>query len=198
MITGAKLGCKFHADVERSGGLMPKFLVWTVWDVEHLRRVRKGGLYVWKDATPPSRDGNICTDEGLNRLLDVMFHGTTQLTTWYVGIFETNTTPAAGTTYATPVFTESTAYDEATRPEYVEAASSGKSLTNSANKATFTISSTKTIYGGCLVAGGTAASTKGDKAGGGVMYSASLFGSSKSVVDDDIIRVTVTINAADA
>lgn len=198
MISLGRLGSNIAANAEMSVAPHGRFLAWSIWDVEHQRRKRFGEIYRWIDASPPSRDKNVCTAEGLNKLLDVMFHGTTAITTWYVGIFESNTTPSDTTTYATPVFTESSAYDEATRPEYVEAAASSKALTNSANKATFTMSATKTIYGGCLVGGGTGASTKADTAGGGVMYCASLFGSSKSVVDDDIIRVTITINAADA
>lgn len=141
---------------------------------------------------------NVVTNEGLNSLLDIMFHGSTQITTWYVLLFNTDTTPSAGTTYATPVFTESTDYDEATRPAYVEAAASGQSITNNANKAVFTISTTTSIYGGALVGGGTAAATKGNVAGGGKMFCAAKFSSVKNVVDDDTISVTITISAADA
>lgn len=192
------MGDRFGAEVIRNPMNRYNFLVYSIWEVEHLRRKQHGSLYEWGLVTPVDISGNICTDEGINRLLDVMFHASTQITTWYVLIFESNTTPAAGTTYATPVFTESTAYDEATRPEYVEAAASAKSLTNSANKASFTINATKTIYGGALVGGGTDASTKANTDGGGTMFCASLFGASKSVIDDDIIRITITINGADA
>nr|MBC8360947.1 hypothetical protein [Candidatus Desulfatibia profunda] len=141
---------------------------------------------------------NVCTAEGLNAMLDIMFHAATQITTWYVEIFETDTTPADGTTYAVPVYTPSTAYDEATRPEYVEAAASTKSITNSANKAVFTISATKIIYGAALVGGGTAPTTKGDVAGGGTLFSGSKFAASKSVVDNDVLNVTITITLADS
>jgi len=140
---------------------------------------------------------NVVTNEGLDHILDVEFHAATQLTTWYCLLFETDTTPGSGTTYATPVFTECTAYDEANRPEYEEAAASSQSITNSANKATFTISDTKTIYGAALVAGGTDANTKGNTAGGGTMFCAAKFGSSRSVVDDDVINLTYTVSAAD-
>lgn len=194
----SKFGDRWGAQIERGAFNKHRFLAYSIWEVEHWRRKQRGALYDWQLVTPPDLSGNICTDEGLNALLDIMFHGATQITTWYVAIFESNTSPAAGTTYATPVYTESTAYDEATRPAFVGAAASSKSLTNSANKAEFTINATKTIYGGALVGGGTDASTKGDAEGGGTLYCASQFGSSKSVVDDDIIKVTITINAADA
>jgi hypothetical protein len=140
---------------------------------------------------------NIVTNEGLDAILDIMFHGSTQITTWYCALVETDTSPAAGMTYATPTYTESTAYDEATRPAYNEAASSSQSITNSANKATFTISGTKTMYGAAIVGGGSAPTTKGDAAGGGKLFCYSKFTSERSVVDDDVINLTYTLSAAD-
>lgn len=141
---------------------------------------------------------NIVTDEGLDAILDIMLHADTQITAWFVLIVETDTAEAAGMTYAVPVFTESTAYDEATRPAYVEAAASGQSITNSASPADFTINATKTIYGAALVGGGTDADTKGNTAGGGTLLCYSKFGASKAVEDDDTLQVTYTISAADA
>lgn len=140
---------------------------------------------------------NVCSDEGLNHMLDVTFHGSTQISPWYVEIFESDTTPDGNTTYAVPVYTPSTAYDEATRPEYVEAAAATKVTTNSANKAVFTISATKTIYGAALVGGGAAASTKGNTAGGGTLFSAGKFSSAKNVVDNDVLNVTISVTLAD-
>ena len=160
----------------------------TTYEVEH-----------WRDGKLLSRtiDSNTCTAEGLNALLDIMFHASTQITTWYVEIFESDTTPSDTTTYAVPVYTPSSAYDEATRPEYEEAAASSKVTTNSANKATFTISDTKTIHGAALVGGGSAATTKADVAGGGTLFSASKFSASKPVVDNDVLTVTISITVAD-
>lgn len=186
-----KLGGLVDAFVKRLAGDRPKFLVSAVYTTECYG---KDGKLKWKDVSH-----NTCTAEGLNRLLDVMFHGTTQIATWYIGLFESNTTPADGTTYATPVFTESTAYDEANRVAFNEAAASSKVTTNSANKAVFTMNDTKTIYGAFLCGGGTGADTKGDTAGGGVIFNAAQFSSgSKSVVNDDVLNVTVTLTAADA
>lgn len=185
---GKNLGGQFVAQVERNARIVQRALIWSMWDVEHWR---KGQLL------SAERVHNIVTNEGLDAFLNIMFHAATQLTTWYVLIFESDTAPAAGTTYATPVFTESTAYDEATRPEFEEAAASGQSMDNSANKADFTMNATKTIYGAALVGGGTDADTKGDAAGEGTMYCAAKFSASKAVEDDDILHVTVTLTAAD-
>lgn len=141
---------------------------------------------------------NIVTDEGLDAILDIMFHASTQITTWYCVISETNTAPDGDETYAVPDFTEWTAYDEANRQEFVEAAASSQEITNSANKASMTANASKTLYGAGLVGGGSGASTKGDTAGGGTLFDYALFtGGSQAVQDDNVVNLTVTISAAD-
>lgn len=139
---------------------------------------------------------NIVTNEGLTHILNAVLAGGTQITTWYCTLVETNTSPAAGMTYATPTYTESTAYDEATRPAYVETVTD-QSCTNSASKAVFTISATKTMYGASLVGGGSAPTTKGNTAGGGTLLCYALASPSRSVVDNDVINLSYTISAAD-
>lgn len=140
---------------------------------------------------------NVNTDEGINHLLNVGFHGATQIATWYMGLFEDDYTPLVSDTYATPGFTESSAYGEATRPAFVEAEATACVSTNTASKATFTISATKDIYGAFLCGGGTGAATKGDAAGGGTLFASSKFATAKSVVDGDILMVVCSITLAD-
>ena len=139
-------------------------------------------------------DPNIVCNEGLNALLGIMFNAATQITTWYVAPFEGNYTPVAGVTAATITAdsTESTAYDEATREAYVEAAPSGQSITNSASKADFTINAGKTIYGAFL------ASASAKSATTGTLFAASRFSASRSVIALDSLLITYTITAADA
>ncbi len=184
-----KWGDHVIASVHRMLAIIMGINLKSRWEWEHWRNGKLIDSWV---------ETNIVTNEGLNAILDIMFHASTQITTWYIAIFENDYTPLATNTYATPGFTESTAYDEATRPEYVEAAASSQAITNSANKGSFTISDTKTIYGAALVGGGTAASTKADAAGGGKLFCSSKFSGSKSVVDDDVLKVGITITAADA
>lgn len=132
--------------------------------------------------------------EGLNSILNIMFHNSTQISTWYVAIFENDHTPASTDTYAEPGYTEcSTGYDETQRPEYVEAAASGQSITNSANKAVFTMNCVKTIYGASLV-GGVGTTNKGGTTEAGTLFCSSKFASGKPVVDDDVLNITYTIN----
>lgn len=140
------------------------------------------------------RTHNLVTNQGLNRLLNVMFGGITATATWYVALFESNTTPASDLTYAVPSYTECTAYDETTREAYVEATTTTKSMTNAASKAEFTMNATKTIYGASIVS----ATTKADTAtAGAVLYCAAKFTAERAVYDDDVLRVTYVLGAAD-
>jgi hypothetical protein len=123
---------------------------------------------------------NYYTNEGAKHMLNVCFHAETQITPWYVVLSSSNTTAVRTMTYAVPVFTEFNAdYTEATRPEYTEAAAAETATTayttNTASKAEFTCNDTGTIYGAGLVGGGSAASTKGDAAGGGKLFNFSKF-----------------------
>lgn len=136
---------------------------------------------------------NIVTNQGKNALNDIMFHGSTQITQWYVVLINTNTTPAATMTYATPVYTESADYDESTRQAFNEGASSSQVISNTSSRAVFTMNATSTIYGCALVGGGSAASTKSDTAGGGTLYSMSKFSEAKSVVATNVLSVGISI-----
>lgn len=144
---------------------------------------------------PFTWEKNIVVDEGLQHILDVVLHGTTAVNPWYVGIFEGNYTPLAsdtGTTISSNA-TESNKYDELTRREYVEAAASSAPVTttNSANKATFTISATVTIYGAFLHEAEEKTADAGYNVG--TLLAASKFSSARSLVDDDELLITYSI-----
>lgn len=149
----------------------------------------RAGKKVWEEVTP-----NLICNEGLNHILNVIVHGTSAVSPWYVGIFEGNYTPVAAVTAAsiTADSTECTAYDEATRVEYTEAAASSQSITNSASKATFTINATKTLYGAFL------ASASAKSATTGTLLAATRFSASRAVIAADVILVTYTLTAASA
>lgn len=137
-------------------------------------------------------DPNLVVNEGLDSLLNIYFHGNTQITSWYLGIFEANYTPVSTVTAATitAASTECTAYVSATRPAYDEAASSGQSLTNSASRASFVFNATKTIYGAFLVSLSTKSGTTG------TLFSAAKFSSSKAVESGDELLLTYTFTAS--
>ncbi len=168
-----------------------------------------GGLYVATDTLRTAgkwtgqhiRDGividewedkNLVVNEGLNALLDIMFNASTQITAWYVGVFEGNYTPIATVTAATiaSASTECTAYASATRPQYVSAGASAQSITNSASRASFVFNATKTIYGAFIVSSATKAGTSG------TLFSAARFSASKAVVSGDELLLTYTFTAS--
>lgn len=184
-----RFGDSVSATVLRSAKQATKVGIGSVHHVECWR----DGRLAWVE-----ENHNLVTTQGLNALLDIMFHASTQIATWYVAIIESNTAAAAGMTYATPTYTESTAYGEATRPAFVEAAAAAGVSTNTASPATFTINATKTIYGTALVGGGTAPDTKADAAGGGTLFCYSLFSAGKAVVNTDVLKITISLTAADA
>ena len=137
-------------------------------------------------------DPNLVVNEGLNSLLNIMFHASTQITTWYIGVFEGNYTPVSTVTAATitSASTESTAYASLTRPEYVEAAASSQSITNSASRASFVFNATKTIYGAFLVSNSAKSGTTG------TLFSAARFASAKNVESGDELLLTYTFTAS--
>lgn len=142
------------------------------------------------------QDHNLIVNEGLNHILSAVLAGGTQVTTWYVGLFEGNYTPVAADVHAgaggfATVATECTAYSESTRRDYTEGAVSGQSVSNSASKATFSINATKTIYGAFLAS----VSTKGSTAAG-TLLAAARFAAARSVQNGDQLLITYTISAA--
>jgi hypothetical protein len=151
--------------------------------------VRRGDRLV----QPWQFDENIVVNEGLNHILNTEFHATAQITTWYIGIFEGNYTPVAGDTAANIAAnsTESTAYTQANRVEWVEGAAAAQSITNPA-ASQFNINATKTIYGAFLVSSNVKSGVTG------TLFAASRFASSRAVVNLDQILVTYTLTAADA
>lgn len=134
---------------------------------------------------------NLVVNEGLNRMLNVMFNGASQTSAWYLGVFEGNYTPVATVTAATiaSAATESTAYTSSTRPEYVEAVSTAQSTTNSASRASFVFNAAKSIYGAFLISDATKSGTSG------VLFSAARFTTAKAVESGDELLLTYTFNA---
>jgi hypothetical protein len=184
-----KLRDKVTCNVGLAPGLRSKLRLGGEFSIECRR---PDGSLAWREDM-----SNMLTLEGRNALLDIGLHGSTQINPWYCLLVESNTEPASGMTYATPVFSECTAYDAATRPAYNEAAASNGSITNSANKAQFTMNASKTLYGAALVGGGTAATTKGNTDGGGKLLCYGKFASSQAVQDDYVVSFTYTLGATD-
>lgn len=135
---------------------------------------------------------NLITNVGLDHILDVIFHGTTPVSPWYVGLKNTGAVVAGDTMASHSNWTENENYTEGTRVAYDEAAASSQSITNTASKASFAIDTdTQTIDGAFLAS----ESTKGGTSG--TLVAAVDFSSAKAADDGDTLEVTYTISAAD-
>lgn len=154
--------------------------------VEHWRPEKSGKLKLL-DVSPAR---NLVVNQGLNHILDAVLHGSAQVTTWYIGIFEGNYTPVAGDTAAgfPAAATESTAYAEATRVAYNEGAAASQSTTNSGSAAVFTINATKTMYGAFLSSASAKSATTG------TLFAATKFAAARSVINADLLNITYTFN----
>ncbi len=131
---------------------------------------------------------NLVTTEGKNKMIDVMFHSTTQITAWFIGIINASgfTAVAAGDTMASHAgWTELTVYDEATRQAWDEAAASGGSG-GTTTPSVFTFNATCTVKGMFLCSNSTKSGTTG------TIWCATPFASDSPFIAGDEGRVTYT------
>jgi hypothetical protein len=136
---------------------------------------------------------NGITNAGITDALGVLFHADTQKTTWYMLLISATSytgVNAADTSASHAGWSESSAYDEATRPQWTAGAAAAKAITNS-TPVTFTISVDNTILKGIGIISNN---TKGGTTG--VLWSTGLFASDQTFLDDDQLKVTYTVNGA--
>ena len=148
----------------------------------------KDGNLKWTDATK-----NLVVNVGLQYMAGTALTSTTQITTWYIGLYGAgaSNTPAATDTLSSHAgWTEITPYS-GNRPAATFASATNANpsvVTNSASKAQFTINATATVGGAflCSAASGTT----------GTLFSAADFSSpgDRSVVSGDVLSVTYTFS----
>lgn len=165
-----------------------------------LRKDRAGRL--WKQARSglwlPLQErfayANLITNAGLTSVADVYFSAATQITSWYVIPFAASPTVAAGDTPASHAgWTEFTDYDEAARPDWVDAGASAGAVTNAANPAVFTSSSDSNTIGGCgIISVATKSATTGTFYGGGAFSQGN-----KDLDTDETLSASSTYSFAD-
>ena len=168
--------------------------------VEHFRKGVKIGQYEFP---------NGIANEGKNKLLDVMFHAATAITTWWLGLIDNAgySALAATDTYANidqagngwDEFTDYTdpanAGSASTRPEWTEGAASGQAITNG-SPVVFDVTGSGTVKGLFLVGGIAGAQNKGDHTAGGSLWATALFGTGDVPVNaEDQLKVTYTVSA---
>ena len=133
---------------------------------------------------------NTVTNEGLDHILDVVLHGTTAVSPWYVGLKLTGSEAAGDTLASHAGWTEFAASNyTGDRQAYDEAAASSQSTTNSANVASFAITGSGTVTGAFLCSAATGTS--------GTLLCVEDFSVSKAVANGDTLEVTYTISAED-
>ncbi len=150
----------------------------------YLVEVIRGGNVIDSEAIH-----NIMPEQGRNHAVAVLAKGATQTATWYIGLFEANYTPVDGDTAAgfPSAAAECTSYVPATRVEFNEGAVVAGSVDNTANRAEFTFTAAKTVYGAFLV------SSQAKGAVTGVLLSAARFTAAKALQIDDVLRVTASL-----
>lgn len=142
-------------------------------------------------------DKNLVTNEGLNAMLDVWLSGGTQITAYYVSLFESNSTPAAtwiASTYRSTHVTEYTDYSEATRPAWADDGASAQSIANTTTPAEFTATNvaSKNIYGASLISA-NAKSGSGDATA--KLVAATRYSTARAIQNTDVATVKYTISA---
>jgi hypothetical protein len=164
--------------------------------VFHVQCFDKDGNLKWEE-----RNHNLVVNEGLAYMVGTSLDAVAQITTWYIGLIEG---PGSGTTYSGAQtlashgttggggWTElvpATAYTGNRKTATFGTATTADPsvIDNSASPAEFTILGTYTVAGAFLASVATGTS--------GVLFSASDFtGGDRSVVANDIVRVTYTFS----
>ena len=145
------------------------------------------GCPKWQDVAE-----NVVTDVGIQHTLDVLFAGSTQLDPWYIGLTDGSPSPSTADTMTTHNgWNEITAYTASTRPEYIDSRS-GNSVSNSGNKASYTINADSTVGGAFLCSD----STKGGS-NGVLLCVAALSGGDKPLSNGDQLTVQYDFSGAD-
>jgi hypothetical protein len=150
----------------------------------------KDGVFKWA-----AKESNLVVNVGLQYMAGVALTSTTQITTWYIGLYGAGASnnPAAGDTLASHAgWTEVNPYS-GNRPSATFTAATNANpsvVTNSASPASFTINATQTVGGAflCSAASGTV----------GTLFSAADFSApgDRNVVSGDTLNVTYTFSLA--
>lgn len=134
-----------------------------------------------------SYEHNILPQQSVDHIASLIRGGgATPISSWYVGLFESNYVPDSSVTAADLQTTvgESTAYDETDRQPWTNTYDGVGFIGNASNVAEFTMNSSKTIYGAFIVSN----ATKGGTAG--ILLSLARFSTAKVVESGTTLRIT--------
>lgn len=134
---------------------------------------------------------NGIVDEGMNALLDIMFHGSSQIGTWYIGLVDNSGWSAfadADTLSSHAGWAEFTSYTEANRVTWAEDAASSRAITNSTT-ADFSVNASGNVKG-IFVSSNSVKSTGNT----GTLWSTAAFSSVVATSNGDTLKVTYTVS----
>jgi hypothetical protein len=178
---------EMHADVAHHEEFDTLLKIGFEWRTEHVL----DGRIVQQDVKK-----NLYPTEGLNAALDILLGNVAKLAGAYIGLFEGNYTPTIADVAATisAASTETSAFVNPTvRPTWVKSANAANgNINNYANKAVFTFTAPKTIYGGFLIASSAVGST------GGPLISIVRFSSPYQVYNNSVLNVGAGCTLASA
>jgi hypothetical protein len=133
---------------------------------------------------------NGIVNDGIEYLLDVGFDVGTQITVWYTGLVDN----AGFTSFANADsmslhagWSESTAYNEANRPEWTAGAPASRSITN-ASTVNFSINATVTIHGIFITSDNVKSGVTG------TLWSTAAFTANVAATSGDTLKVTYTLS----
>lgn len=132
---------------------------------------------------------NLVPLAGLNYMAQAMFGDTSPIGTFYVGLFENNYLPVASALASDlpSSIGEFVGYSETARPLWSRVNTNGL-ISNAANRALFTSTQNKRIYGGFLV-------SSAEKGGNtGMLLSVARFSSPKDVEAGQVLRVRAELS----
>ncbi len=165
----------------------------------------KAGIRGFYHVVCKDKDGNIKWEDycennfvntGLDYVIDVAFGGAgvqTQIHPPYLGLKDNVGSIQATDTMASHTWGEVTAYDEATRREYIDTNTATGQRDNSGSVASFTISGTVTVAGIFCTSDNTKSGTSGT-----LISAVDFTGGDRSLVDNDTLEVTYTVSVADS
>jgi hypothetical protein len=179
-----KMGMKdsFSADITKGGIMDARLRIAGKYIVECYG---KDGELKWKDEII-----NTVVDEGCNDILDKYWKGSSYSAAHYLGLKGTGTVSASDTMSSHSGWSELVGYTESARPTITFGTVSGKSVDNSASKASYSINATATVAGAFATTDSTKSGTSG------TLVSAGDFSSSKSVSSGDTLTVQYTSSLA--
>lgn len=148
-----------------------------IYDVQCFKRT---GELKWREVVH-----NLVPTAAQNYIIEAALLSGSRYTSWYVGIYNNNYTPVPSDTMASfsPNAGEEINYDETTRVLYDPDAVGAGLILNDTNPAVFTFSAARTVRGGFLCS----SSEKGGTTG--LLLSAALFSSPRSVEADEVLNV---------